>query len=191
MSIVPTGSPAWVRNADHTVYGGDTNKVNFHSQGVVNARTDLGAEALCRLAEDLSAAVRTAPFCIITVQCNDGGSPAAPTVLAVNQMTGVRVVTYAGATPPAGFPSVARNGNGDVTFKWDAAYTDDYGVSGDVHIVHADVGISGSVALSSAWQLLDNDSNGLNESVRVKVFDTAGAAAVSPMFTLTVTTGSS
>ena len=43
-------------------YGGDLNKTNFHGQGSVNARTDVAAEAFCRMTRDLAACARTAPF---------------------------------------------------------------------------------------------------------------------------------
>lgn len=190
MSIVPDGSPAWVRSSDHSTYGGDTNKTNWHSQGVTNGRTDVGAEAFCRLAEDLSAVMRTAPFCTLTIQCDDDGAPGAPTITAVNQMTGVRIVSYLGSTPPTGFPSADRNGNGDITITWESSYVDDYGVSGDVNIQHVEVGCCGTVPQIPVYSLEDNDSNGLFEAVRVRVFDAVtGAASVSPKLTVSVVTG--
>lgn len=190
-AIVPTGAPAWVRSVSHVDYGGDTNKTNWLTQGVVNARTDVGAEALCRLAEDLACCVRTAPWATLTLQCNDGGSPAAPTVLAINQMTGVRIISYAGDNPPSGFPGATRNGNGDVTITWATSYQDDYGVSGSINIVHAKATIRGITPLSYAYQLVDGNSDGLSEAIRVRVFDLAGVAAASPSFTLSVVTGTS
>lgn len=132
----PSGSPAWVRTADHTDYGGHTSKVNWHGQGLVNARTDVGAESIMRLAADLAAVVRTAPLCTITLLCNDG-VPAAPTIESVELMTGVRFVSYAGDSAPTGFPSGARNGNGDVTLTIPSSLTDDYSVSGSVSIIGA------------------------------------------------------
>ena len=188
MAIVPTGSPAWVRNADHTIYGGDTNKTNWHSQGVTNARTDVGAEAFVRLAEDLSAVVRTAAFCELTITCNDT-VPGPPTIVAVNQMTGVTLTSYVGNSPPAGFPSGARNGNGDVTITWAASYTDDYGVSGNVNIAHVLLSSIGSTAAMPVYQRADLDINGLYESVRVRVFNTAAAAIPDASFSMSVLTG--
>lgn len=186
-NIVPTGSPAWTRNADHTVYGGDLNKTNWHTQGATNSRTDVTAEALCRLAEDVAAAVRTAPFCELTVVVND--SDHAVTVNAVNQMTGVRVTSYDGASPPAGFPSATRNGTGDFTILWDTSYTDDYGVSGDVNVQHVVLQTHGTVALIPVAELQDPNVDGFNEAVRVRVFTTAGSAASSPTVTISVCTG--
>jgi hypothetical protein len=188
MAIVPTGSPAWVRNSDHTTYGGNTAKTNWHSQGVTNAQTDVGAEAFCRMVEDLSAVVRTAPFAVLTVKCNDS-SPAAPTILQINQMTGVTLVSYAGNTPPAGYPSGARNGDGDVTITWSTALSDDYGVSGNINILHADLGVvSGSAALAS-YQRVDANADGLYEAVRIFNFTSGGSARQNAQFTLTVVTG--
>src|SRR5260221_726946 len=136
MAIVPAGSPAWVRTSDHTTYGGDLNKVNWHSQGVTNAQTDVGAESFCRLAEDLAAVARTGAFCELTVQCNDGAGGSPPTILVINQMTGVRVVSYAGKAPPAGFPSGSRHRNGDVTLLWAPAHPGDYRARRRLEIMH-------------------------------------------------------
>jgi hypothetical protein len=188
MAIVPTGAPAWVRSSDHTTYGGDQNKTNWHTQGATNPRTDVAAEAFCRLADDLAACMRTAPFCTLTMTCDDA-TPANPSVTVVNQMTGVRVTSYAGGSPPAGFPTCIRNGNGDVTITWATSYTDDYGVAGNVHIVHHEITAHGSVALIPVGVLTDTNVDGLNEAVRVRIFTTAGAAAASPTFSLSVCTG--
>lgn len=189
MPIIPAGDPAWVRTSDHATYGGDLNKTNWHSQGVTNARTDVGAEALCRLAEDLSAVMRTAPFCVLTIACDDV-TPGPPTVRAVNQMTGATFTPYAGNAPPLGLPSVARNGNGDVTITWEASYFDAYGVSGDVNIVHAMIGVQSAFPCAYGYALDDPDANGLNESVRVRIFDNVGVAVTGAVFSLTVVTGS-
>lgn len=188
MAIVPTGSPAWVRNADHTTYGGNTAKTNWHSQGVTNAQTDIGAEAFVRMCEDLSAVVRTAPFCVLTLVCDDV-TPGPPTVFAINQMTGVTVTSYVGNAPPAGFPSAARNGNGDVTITWATSYTDSYNVSGNVNILHADVGPLSATAALASYQRVDVNSDGLFEAVRVRNFNTGGTALSNAQFTLSVVTG--
>lgn len=187
-TIIPSGNPAWVRSSDHTTYGGDLNKTNWHSQGVTNARTDVGAESFCRLAEDMSASMRTAPWALVTVSCDDI-TPAAPTILTINQMTGARVISYLGSSAPAGFPSASRNGNGDVTISWAASYADDYGVSGTIHIVHAVVSIRGGAALTSAYLPQDNNADGFSEAVRVRLFNPDGTAASSPSFSIAVTTG--
>lgn len=178
-----------MRSASHIDYGGDTNKTNWHSQGVTNARTDVGAEAYCRMSEDLSAAARTAPWTVLTVQCDDS-TPAAPTIVAINQMTGVRVASYLGSAPPAGFPSATRNGNGDVSITWATSYTDAYGVAGKIHIIGATVGIQGITPLVHAYELDDLNADGLVESVRVRIFTLASSAATSPEFSMSIMTGS-
>lgn len=178
MAITPNGSPAWVRNADHTVYGGNVQKTNFHSQGVTNPRTDVGAEGFVRLAADLAAVARTAPFSSLTVLCNDS-APAAPTIEVVDQMTGLRVFSYEGDAAPPGYPSGARNGAGDVTITWDASYEDAYGVSGDIDIQHPLVTVHGTTPVKAVCELLDPDINLLNEAVRVRCFTFPGGAATS------------
>ena len=178
MPIVPAGSPAWTRTADHTQYGGHENKQNFMGVGCINAQTDVGAENLCRAAADLAAAIRTLPFCVMTLLCNDS-SPAAPTIEFVNMMTGVRVTSYAGDAAPSGFPSAARNGNGDITVTFDSSYDDDYGVSGSFAptqastTVHATAHRVGPIAVSG-------------QTVRVRVYDSTGAAVSNPRLTLAV-----
>jgi hypothetical protein len=182
MPIVPTGDPAWIRTADHTTYGGDTEKTNFQSQGVTNARTDVGAEAFTRMAADLAAVQRTAPFCTVTFLCNDG-VPAAPTITFVNQMTGIRSVQYAGDSAPSGFPSGARNGNGDVTFTWSTTYDDPYGIAGAINIVHAEVSGIGSTAIIATYEITSANV------VRVRLFDAAGVAISDKRASLSIWTG--
>lgn len=188
MPIIPTGRPAWVRSVSHIDYGGDTNKTNWHSQGVTNARTDVGAEAYCRLAEDLAACSRTAPWATLTIQCDDV-TPGPPSILAINQMTGVRPVSYVGNAPPSGFPSATRNGNSDISITWATSYVDDYGVSANIHIIGATIGIRGTSALMSSYELDDLNADGLVESVRVRLFVPAGTAATSAAFSISIATG--
>jgi hypothetical protein len=129
MPIVPTGYPAWTRLVSFAHYGGHESKENYLSRGAINPLTDVAAEEFSRMVSDLAAAVRGAPFATITYLNNDS-SPAAPTIESVFMMTGVRLVSYAGDAAPSGFPSAARNGQGDVTFTFDASYLDEYGISG-------------------------------------------------------------
>lgn len=133
--MTPDGYPTWLRANDHTTYGGHTSKVNYQGEGVVNAQTDVDAAGLCRMAADMEACHRTAPFAVLTWTCNDS-PPAAPTMSAVNLMTGV-TTNYEGDVAPSGFPSGARNGNGDVTFTFAGSYSDAYGVSAALTIHHA------------------------------------------------------
>ncbi|HEU4544346.1 MAG TPA: hypothetical protein VFR23_24660 [Jiangellaceae bacterium] len=129
MAVTPTGSPAWTRTVDFTHYGGHADKENYLGRGAIDALTDVAAEEYSRLAADTAAAVRTAAFAVMGVTCNDT-SPAAPTVTHALMMTGVRLTSYASGSPPSGFPSGARNGDGDVTFTFSSSYLDEYGVSG-------------------------------------------------------------
>lgn len=156
MALTPSGSPAWVRTNDHTAYGGDVNKANYQSQGSVNPRTDLTAENICRLAADLAAIARTAPLARLAYTCNDA-APAAPTITSSGSMW-------------AQDPTPTRNGNGDVTFTWAASYTDPYGVSGNVNIIGAKATLVGTTASEIPVELVDA------HTVRVRAFDTAGAA---------------
>jgi hypothetical protein len=127
--ITPTGAPAWLRTVSIGHYGGHVSKENYLSRGAIDALTDVAAEEFVRMTADLAATVRGAPFAIITYLNNDT-SPAAPTVESVLMMTGVRLTSYAGGTPPTGFPAAARQGTGEVTFTFSASYLDEYAVTG-------------------------------------------------------------
>lgn len=168
MAITPSGTPAWTRQASHTQYGGSVNKRNYMSLGVVNALTDVGAEDFVRICSDLAALTRVAPMWVITYLCNDS-SPAAPTIEVALGMTGVRVVSYAGGSPPTGFPSAARNGNGDVTFTFAASYNDDYGVAGAWVPVTCTTALHGTVGGSIPWVISGS-------TLRLRALDHANAA---------------
>ena len=114
MPITPTGNPAWTRSAGIESYGGNVNKRNHLSQGVVDPETDISAENLSRIAADLTAVARVSAFSAIRFTCNDT-SPAAPTVANVLQQTAINTAGYEGDAAPTGMPSLARNGTGDVT----------------------------------------------------------------------------
>lgn len=180
MTTTPSGAPAWVRTNTHEEYGGHLDKVNYQNQPAVNARTDLGAESLTRMAADLAMLARTAPFSIVTFTCDDSGT-GAPVVSAVNQMTGIRSTSYVGDAAPTGFPSGARNGNGDVTFTWAASYLDPYSVSGAVSIKHATVEVHGTTAAIKTVTITAT-------TVRVRLFNDAGAALSNAKATLKVYT---
>ena len=176
MSITPTGNPAWVRSNGHTAYGGDINKTNFQSIGTINPRTDLSAENICRIAADLAAVARTAPFAVMTYTCNDT-VPAAPTIASYFAMAGSA-------------PTATRNGDGDVSFTWANSYADDYGVSGNAHIVAATAtGYSPLFLSITTVELLDSNADGIFNRVRVRAFDELGAALLDPKITLCVWTG--
>lgn len=179
MTITPNGSPPWVRTVSHVDYGGDTEKANYLSQGVIDALTDVGAEAFCRMVADLEALVRTAPFAVITYTCDDS-TPAAPTIDTVYMMTGINVAGYAGASPPSGFPAAARQGNGDVEFTFAATYADAYGVTG----AFAPLFAVANVQTSSGAQFATAGISG--STVRVRAFTDTGAAVSNPSVTLVV-----
>lgn len=174
----PTGSPAWVRTVSFADYGGSTAKRDFMGIGAINALTDVSAAQVSRMVSDLAAAVRTAPFAVITFLCNDG-SPAAPTIESVYMMTGVRTVSYAGDNAPTGFPSAARNGSGDVTFTFDSSYNDEYGVAGAFTPRMAE-----ATAQSSSARVAEPVISG--QTIRVRVLDDAGAASTDQRVTLVV-----
>ncbi len=181
MSVVPTGRPAWSRTADYQSYGGNLNKVNYQSQGVTNPLTDISAEQHARLCEDTAAATRTASFADMTVQCDDV-TLGPPTITAVDMMTGVQLASYVGNVPPTGFPSAARNGNSDVTLTFDSSYTDDYGVSENLSLVHAIATPHGTTALTETVTVTAT-------TVRVKIFvANTGVLATNAKFSLSVAT---
>jgi hypothetical protein len=179
MAIVPAGLPAWTRTGIHTQYGGDVNKRNILSQGVIDAQTDVGADEFARLAADLEAIVRTAPFAVITYACNDT-SPNPPTIFTVFGMIGVNYTYYLGTSPPTGFPSAARNGNDDVTFTFASSYQDPYAVAGTFVPYHAIASCHGSSARIATVDLVSATT------LRVRGFNDAGTAGTDNRFTLMV-----
>jgi len=177
--IVPTGVPAWLRTASIADYGGHTSKENYLSRGAIDALTDIGAEDYVRATADLAAVVRTNPFAVIYYENNDV-PPAAPTIWTALMMTGTRLTSYAGDSAPAGFPSAARVGPGEVTFTFAASYLDDYGVSG----AFAPSMAKGTVASGSTLAFVTTEIAGA--TVTVRCFDVAGAAADDKYVTLLV-----
>ncbi len=179
MPIIPTGSPPWVRTNDLTHYGGHPEKSNYLSRGAIDPLTDVDAAQFSRLASDVAALQRVAPFCNITILCNDS-APAAPTVEFVHMQTGYTASSYAGASPPTGFPSVARNGNGDATITFATDYSDPYGVVGSFVISDMIPGlIHTSAGEATAERVTDS-------TVRLRAFSSAGAAISNARMTLTV-----
>lgn len=178
MAITPAGAPAWTRTASHTQYGGHPNKENYLSQGVIDAETDVGAEHIARLAADLEAMARTAPFATITFLCNDS-SPGAPTIESVFMMTAIQSVPYAGDSPPTGLPEATRSGTGHVVFTFADEYTDPYGVTAPFIPTHALANVHGSTAADATV-----DVSG--QTVTVRVFNNAGSAIADKRVTLTV-----
>ncbi len=182
MPVVPTGSPAWIRSGDFTVYGGNLNKQNYLLRGVVDPNTDVSAEQFARMTADLAAIARVAPFCVMVLQLNDT-SPAAPTVQRVNMMTGVRNTSYAGGSAPTGFPSAARVSNGVCTVTFSSSYSDEYSVAGAFALQAPQVQLlSGSSGFCSVVR--DSDTQ-----VTIRAWSDAGAAISDPLVMLTVWSG--
>jgi len=182
MPVIPTGVPAWMRANNYASYGGHLNKRNFASRGAINPKTDVGAEAFSRITGDLAAVARTAPFAILQVQCDDV-TPAAPTILYVALMTGVRSVSYLGSSPPTGFPSATRNGNGDFTLTFAASYADPYGVTGATSLTQAKATLNGIFAGLATATIASATE------VRVRAFIAAGTAKANALVTVTVGNG--
>lgn len=179
MALTPTGRPAWERASDIASYGGNVNKRNHLSQGVVDPETDLGAEDHGRMAADLAAVARVTPFATITYTCNDTGT-AAPTVNAVLMMTGVNVAGYEGDAAPSGMPSMARNGDGDVTITFASSYSDPYAVSGAFAVSMA-IATSNSASGGQCAVELVSDT-----TIRVRQFDKDGTADTDESVTVQV-----
>jgi hypothetical protein len=178
VTITPAGLPAWSRSADHTYYGGHPNKANYQSQGVVNPRTDVGAEAITRFSADLAATVNTSPFAILTY-LNDDAGPSAPTIESAHMMTGVRTTSYEGDAAPTGFPSAARNGNGDVTFTFAATYMDPYGVEHAFTPTHVTFGFHGTAFLDATYVISGS-------TIRIRCWDASAGALSNRRITIVV-----
>jgi hypothetical protein len=179
MPITPSGSPAWTRTNTHVDYGGDLNKRNFLSQGVIDPQTDVGADQFSRIVADMEAIARVSPFAVITYQHNDS-SPAAPTVLAVYGMIGVRTTSYAGDAAPAGFPSALREGAGIARFTFAASYADAYGVSGAFALRHAIASPAGATVFKPTYTFVSATD------VRIVCQDSSASPSTDKQVTLVV-----
>lgn len=182
MAVIPSGVPAWMRQNDFASYGGNLLKKNFASRGAINPKTDVGAEAFSRITADLAAVARTAPFGVFTILCDDS-TPAAPTVEYATLMTGVRVASYLGSAPPTGFPSIARNGNGDFTMTFAASYNDPYGVAGAFTLKSPRASLGGATAGTATWEILTATT------LRIRAFAALGTAYSNARVTVTVGSG--
>lgn len=128
--MTASGNPAWERVAGITDYGGHTSKTNYMAQGVVNPRTDVGAEAIMRMADHLAAVANVSPFAVINYTQDDTGTND-PVVNSAYLMTGADSDGYPdGGMPPAGYPTLSRNGDGDVSVTFASSYNDSYGTAG-------------------------------------------------------------
>ena len=173
-SITPTGVPAWVHTNDHTAYGGDVNKENYAGERSVDAQTDFNAAELCRVAADLEALARVAPFATITYTQDDSGLND-PTIDAYDAMAGTD-------------PTLTRQSDGVVQLAWETKYEDPYGVEGDIHIAHVEATVAGAVGAYATWIPWDLNADGKVEAVRVCCWDHAGNPILDTTVTVTVTT---
>jgi hypothetical protein len=185
MPVVPTGDPAWVRTSSLETYGGHAEKRNHLGQGSIDALTDVSAEEFSRLTADLAAIMRTAPFGSYWFVCNDT-SPAAPTIVAVNSMIGIRTTPYEGDAAPPGFPSAVRNGTGDVTFTWDASYTDPYGVAGVFGVANP---YGNATAVNGNISKLKFGYTPGGLTLQVQAFDTSNVALADALVSFSVYSG--
>ncbi len=176
--MTPTGRPAWARSVDHADYGGHVSKRNYQSQGVVNPRTDVGAEGFTRLVADAEATTRTAPMISMRYTNRDTGSDT-PLVLSAYMMVGVSLSGYEGELAPDSFPDGARNGNGDVTFTFDSSFADAYGVEEPFTPTQCLVSVEGTTAAHATYVIS-------GQTVRIRCWDAAGAAVTNKTVSVTV-----
>lgn len=175
MTTIPNGAPAWVRSNDHTSYGGALDKANHQNEPIVNPRTDVGAEHLQRIAEDLAVVARMADFAVLDFTMASGSS--SPTVHGARLMTGIYSgAGYTGTSPPTGFPTVRGISDGIADIEFAASYSDDYSVAGVFEPVFADAAMAGSTyaadCFPAAWPQTAT-------SVRVKVQTSTGTGVPS------------
>jgi hypothetical protein len=180
MSTTPAGLPAWSRTADASVYGGHVDKRDFEGQGPVDPQTDVSAAQFIRLAADVAALSRVAPFAVLTIQCNDT-VPAAPTVVRAQQMTAVSLAGYEGASPTGDFPTLTRVGDGEFDVVWPTSVADDYGVEQDVDLVHA----HGSVHDAGTYSAVEPSRTNAY-TFRFTARDDLGAAIADALVTIEV-----
>lgn len=183
MTVIPTGHPLWTRAAGHVNYGGNENKRNHLSQGVVDPETDVSAQQLARLATDLASIARVAPFGYMVVQCNDS-SPQAPQVVLANMANNVST-GYEGDAAPTGFPTLARVSNGRFSVTFASTYADDYGVSG-AFILQPGTGSVISSAEASVTFIRNNDT-----TMNVYLWDASNNALADGRCCFTIYSGGS
>jgi hypothetical protein len=93
--IVPSGSPIWSRAASMENYGGHVDKIDYGGIGAVNARTDVTAAQLCRLAEDAASMAMVAQLFWLEVSRTTGGFD----VLRFRSQWRTAIASYAGGAP--------------------------------------------------------------------------------------------
>ena len=142
-----TTNPAWTRSNGIEDYGGHAQKSNYMGQGKIDARTDVDAAEINRMASDLAAGVATAPFLVAYLTQDDTGTDDPTVHFCAFQPSGV-ATSFAGDNPPAGFPTFTRTGDGVIRVTFAASYTDEYGNSASTTIRYGKGGGAGSVFAS-------------------------------------------
>lgn len=170
----PAGLPSWTRTATIEYYGGHPDKQNYMGQGAIDARTDVTAEQLNRLAADLAACVRVAPFCVILLTTNDT-TPGPPFVQSIRMQNRVNLTGYAGDNPPPGFPVCLRTGNGRVSITFPVSPEDDFGQTIPVDLKAGLGGVRGIAG--DVWVSMQNpNADAYYEALDVKATDEDGVA---------------
>lgn len=174
-------NPPWARTASIYDYGAHPQKTNYMGQGLIDARTDVGAQHINRAGVDLQAAVRMAPFLIARLTLNDT-SPDDPTVhWCLFMPTGEVNSDFAGDAPPAGFPTFTRLGNGNIRITFDASYQDELGVSVATDVRDATgcgagsafANVTGQRASATTAEFFVSDSGGTalnDQTITVRVY---------------------
>lgn len=134
------GTPPWNRTMVLEDYGGHANKRNYGGRGVVDPRTDIDAGQVQRMAADLCAVARVAPFSVVTV---DGATTPNVTHAVVGAVETVSS-GYVGSSPPAGMPTVTHVGTGHFKLVWEVSYSDASGDSANFVPSAAAPSIAGS-----------------------------------------------
>lgn len=179
MAITPSGSPPWLRTNNLTHYGGDVNKANYLSRGAIDALTDVDASQFSRLSADVAALQRVMPFCTMTLLCDDS-TPGPPTIEYINMQTGIASVSYVGNSPPSGFPSAARNSNGNVLITFASSYSDPYSVNGAFSISSLMPGLISATAGTATAERASATT------VNLRAFNSAGTAISNARMSLSV-----
>lgn len=163
--------PAWARTAGPGSYGGDVNKANYMNQGKIDALTDVGAEDINRIALDLSAVVRTAPFLVARLTQDDTGTDDPTVHVCMFQPSGVSTTDFAGDAPPTGFPTFTRQADGHIRVTFASSYSDDYSNSAATSILAGAGGIATSTAGVVTGEIVSATT------IDFRTFDTSGSAA--------------
>jgi len=141
-----SGYPPWSRATGVGYYGASEGLHDYMHLGAPNVLDSVTAEQYAALAQAQAFISSTAPMFVLHVVAAD---PADPTVTALSMAGGS--ATYAGGSPPTGFPAVERVSNGEYTITVAADYADTDGEIGTF-----DPNFSGAVAVDSTYDTYAN-----------------------------------